>query len=218
MRLRQQQMLARVARDFRVTEADVRQRLREIRSKAAKITGEAANTPQAPTAHSHAVESRLIPETPAIAWTAAALDPRERELLELLVVHPTLAITALQELSPEDLPSSPARDIFLTYRSLEEEGLELEFPQVLSALANESLKSLFIELDERATAKDAKALQDPPTRLRSVIDRLRMHEQQREHRERLAVLEEQKLESDAELDLLQQMIELNRRRMGIHLN
>ncbi len=189
--LRQQQFLARLAKDFRVSESDVRERLKNLRRNQQQTQATRESEPNQ--------SSAVTP--PYVITTAAALDPRERELLELLVKHPSLAITALQEIAPEDLAHSPARDIFRTYRDLEEQGCELEFPQVLSALGNEQLQSLFVEIDERATEKEAKALQEPSARLRTVIDRLKLHEKQREQREKLAALEEQRLDTEDELSI-----------------
>jgi DNA primase len=207
-KLRQQQVLSRLAKDFRVSESDVRERLKEIRKQqtTANSTRESVRN------------AEPAVEVPYVITSASALDSRERELLELLVKHPALAITALQEISPEDLANSAARDIFRTYRELEEDGSDLEFALVLSALPNEQLQSLLVEIDEKATEKDAKALQEPSARLRTVIDRIKLVEKQREQREQLSALESQKLESEDELSILQQMLELNRRRMGIHLN
>ena len=63
-----------------------------------------------------------------------SLDPRERELLELLCVHPELAADRLQELGSEISHRSRRRDVFSVYRQLEEAGQNLEFPVVLGEL------------------------------------------------------------------------------------
>lgn len=210
--LREQQIIARLAREFRISDVVVRDRLKDLRKKASARTSTLAN-PQSDQATYPANDSTFIPVEKI---RAASLDPRERELLELLCTHPGLAPTALEELSLDDLLSSAARDIFTTYREMEEQGRELDFGAVLSNLPSEPLKSLFVEIDERAADRDAKATQDAATRLRGVIDALRKHEKERIMQNHIAVLEEQRLEHDQEMDLFKELLEINRRRMGIH--
>ncbi len=202
-RLREQQVIARVAREFRVAENDVRERVKTLRSMS---SGNRA-TPSLPS------ESPLHEETlPPVP--VSTLDARESELLELLCVHPQLAPTALQELAADDFPSAAARDIFALYRQLEESGENLDFPVVLGELP-EHLKSLLIELDDRAGRKDAKALLEAPVRLRAAIDRLRSHEGERTTREQLADCEEGKLHIDQQLDLISEWTSKLRLKMGI---
>lgn len=208
-RLREQQIIARLAREFRVDEADVRDRLKGLRQKqATRLPVSRLERPARDVA-----ESAEVP----IPVLASSLDPRERELLELLCVHPELAPTALQELGTDDLPSPAARDVFAVYRQLEETGENLDFQVVLGELP-EHYKPLLIELDDRATRKEAKAMQDAPTRLRAAIDRLRSHEMEREHRERLAVLGELRLDIEEEKLILAQIAERKQRQMGIDTN
>jgi len=200
-RLREQQIIARIAREFRVGEQDIRERLKELRGRIAKPASALPNE-----AH--------VDDTIPLPVSAASLDPRERELLELLAIHPELAPTALQELSSDDLPSQAAREIFSVYRQLEEAGRDLAFPVVLGEL-EEHLKGLLVEIDDRAARKESKAMQDAPTRLRAAIDRLRSHETDREHREKLAVLEEWRLDTDEEKLILTQIAQQRLRQMGI---
>jgi DNA primase len=202
-RLREQQVVARLAREFRVAEGDLRDRLKSLRTQ--RKPSAPSSSPKPETASPEGVDLQPV--------TAAALDPRERELLELLCVHPELAPTALEELALDHFPNQAAREVFEVYRQLEEAGEDLHFPIVLGELP-ERLKSLLVDLDDRATRKEAKALQDAPTRLRSAIDRLRSHELERTHRENLAVLEERRLDTEEEKVILSQIAQLKLRQMG----
>jgi DNA primase len=204
-RLREQQILGRLARVFRVDEADLRGRLKGLRQRKEHRPAAVASSAGPP------AEDENLPLATVVA---ASLDPRERELFELLCVHPEMALTALQELSADDLPSAAAREVFHIYRQLEESGSDLHFPVVLGELP-EHLKGMLVELDERAARKEAKAMQDAPARLRSAIDRLRSHEWERESREKLAVLEELRLDTDEEKLILAQIVQQKRRQMGL---
>lgn len=198
---REKLFMARISREFQLDKDAVWAQLSELRRR---------NHTKAATPLKLEEKRDALP----VPVRAASLDPRERELLELLCVHPELAPTALQELSADDIPSPAARDLIAVYRQLEEAGENLDFPVVLGELP-EHYKPLLIEIDDRATRKDAKALQDAPTRLRAAIDRLRSHETERDHREKLAVLEGRRLDTDEEKLILTQIAQQKLRQMGI---
>ncbi|MDX1945883.1 MAG: DNA primase [Pirellulaceae bacterium] len=199
--LRAHQLLARLARDFQIGDADLRTRFAELRrgvKSRASVPGETREVAPA--------EQR---------YRLASLSAMEIELLELLDLHPELAPTALAEVADDDLADVAAKLIFATYRRLEEAGESLEFGAVLAEIENPSLKNLLVTLDERAHAKLEKALLDGPTRLRSVIRQIRQTHEERERRETEAALEQRVYNDTEELDVLSQMIAAKRRQQGL---
>jgi DNA primase len=136
-RLREQQLLARLARQFSVAEAEIRARLNDLRRKS---TG----GPQ-----------------PARAAAAAAkpvskvrdFDPREIELIEILLVHTELVAAAVCEIETGQLKSEAVRTIYHTFHSLYDARRTPDFGNVLTALEDSHLKNILVELDERAHAK-----------------------------------------------------------------
>jgi DNA primase len=197
LRLRERQVLARLAREFRVEEAMLRQRLAELRS-------------------------RVLPPRrtePAVvrAATASAKDlaPLDAELFEILVRQPGLADRALVELSTEHLTAGLARQLWGAYKSVAQRGEPPEFSRVLDELEEPQLKNLLVDLDERASSKEVFANADAATRLNRLIEDIQYRFQATERRRQLAVLEQKRVAGAEELSILQQLVEQERRRQGI---
>ena len=140
----------------------------------------------------------------------------ESELLEILVLHPELAATALTDVADDDITSSPAREILQTYRYLEEGGHSLDFHSVLSEIEDPRLKHVLVQIDDLAHEKSPKAMLDPPDRLRSVIRQFHQRHEQREIRQTEAALQQRTFNEQEELSVLSQMIAAKRRQQGIH--
>lgn len=200
--LRANQFISRLAREFRLEMADVRERFMQLRKDVA------AKLPSRPVA---ADGTNAAERT----YKLAELSPRESELLELFILHPELAPTALSEVSEDDLAAEAARLLFRTYRQSEEAGESLEFQVILAQIEEPSLKNLLVQLDEVATRKSAKAIHDPPTRMRAVIRSFQQHHVQRQLRETEAKLEQNHFNPEEEVDVLKSMIAAQRRQQGI---
>jgi DNA primase len=200
--LRANQLLARLAREFHLDLADVRERFQQLRKNVA------AKSPSRPV---------TVDESGATfkTYKLGELTPRECELLELFVLHPELAPTALSEISEDDLAAEAAKLLFRTYRQLEEAGEPLEFQVVLAQIEEPSLKNLLVQLDEVATRKSAKAIHDPPSRMRAVIRSFQQHHVQRQLKETETKLEQKHFNPEEEIDVLQNMIQAKRRQQGI---
>lgn len=200
--LRANQFISRLAREFRLEMADVRERFMQLRKDVA------AKSP-----------SRPVPADGTDAtertYKLAELSPRESELLELFILHPELAPTALSEVAEDDLAAEAAKLLFRAYRQSEEAGESLEFQVILAQIEEPSLKNLLVQLDEVATRKSAKAIHDPPTRMRAVIRSFQQHHVQRQLRDTEAKLEQNHFNPEEQVDVLKSMIAAQRRQQGI---
>jgi DNA primase len=195
--LRAHQLLALLARQFQLDDGDVRTRFNQLR-RSVKSRVDATN------------------EAPAEpAYKLASLSPVEIELMEILDLHPSLAADALAEIADDELSSAAAREIFATYRRLEEAGLTIEFGAVLGEIESPSLKNLLVAIDEEAHAKSGKSHMDGPARLRSVIRRFHQKHESRELRETQAILEQGTTTDEEEKLIINQQLEMLRRRHGI---
>ena len=148
-------------------------------------------------------------------WMRAPVEARKAFLLELFVLHPELAPTALSEIAEDDLAAEAAKLLFRTYRQLEEAGESLEFQVVLAQIEEPSLKNLLVQLDDVATKKQAKVNLDPASRMRSVISKFQQHHVQRQLRETEAKLEQNHFNPEEQVDVLKSMIAAQRRQQGI---
>src|SRR5262249_11673092 len=124
--LRAHQLLARLARQFTLEETTVRERFNQLRRS--KVESRTLNVE----------DVDLRPST----FDLRQLSPNEIELLEILVFHPELAPTALSDVADDDLTSPTARELFQTFRRLEEGGHALDFNAVLSEIEDPQLKHL----------------------------------------------------------------------------
>lgn len=184
-RLRQQQIISRLAREFRVGEEDLRSRLNELRSKSKGYSTE----PQAN-------------ENLTSGVTLDQLPPQEVELIEVLTQQPELISQAVEGISPERLTSGPTREIYAIYCNLHQAGQTVEFSRVMTELEDPKIKNLYVLLDDRAAAKEEHAQMDASARLQAVFQNFESHREAREHREITAELEERRLDEDEEMQLL----------------
>jgi DNA primase len=187
--LREQQLLTQLARRFGVPENELRSRLRDLRRR-----------PQRPTPRA---ETESLPLAPL---RVQDLDPREIELLEILVMHPELAGDAIRDIAHGPLKSPPAREIFDMIQRLHEAGLVPEFGRVLTELDDPRLKNILVEIDERAHAKAAEALLNSVARLHTLASSFRAELTNQNRRHQLAALQEGRLDEEQELEALKLLV------------
>lgn len=187
-RLREGQMLRRLALRFRAEEEAIRDRLRELR----------AATRQ-PAAADTSLDARK-PEQLAVD---------ERELFQVFCLKPQLVAPALDEISPEHLQTSLAEQLWRTYHAVIVEGDYPDCRRVLTELEDSRLKNILGTLDWEAHERDPHSLQKPEERLASVIERMRRRQDRAALR---SVLEGSANEEDA-LEIVKRTIEQQRQRM-----
>src|SRR3569623_1081386 len=107
--LRAKQFATKVAKEFVADVGDVQNRLAQLRRQIKR----GAIQPVAP-----------FPQEGNVKLNQLSAD--EIELLEVLVLHPELAPTALADVADDELRSPPAQEIFQTYRRFEESGYSLD--------------------------------------------------------------------------------------------
>jgi len=191
-RLRENQVLARLSREFSIGEAELRQRLSTMRR---------------PKSHPPADQQRTA-ERPPIE-----LDPLERELLELLTQQPELVSSAMERISAEDLTSGAMREIFAAYQSQLEHHDETTFQALLLAIDDPRLKSLLVDVDEAARRKLENVQEE---QLLGIVSGFELRRRQRQQREHQSALEKKRFQNEEEeLAVLQQILQAERDRQGI---
>ena len=194
VRLREQSALNRLARDFRIPESEIRQRLTELRRRARSRSGTKIENSPAGNEIQH-------------------VDPSERELLEILVQQPETAGSATELIPVAHLQLGPIRDIYAVYCRLVAEGKEPSFNRVLTYLEQPELKSLLVDLDEQAQRKATVVAEDPELRLKHIIDNFQKKREEDDRRKKQAVLEDRNVSEQQKLDLLQELYERKRNRL-----
>ncbi len=157
--LRRQQMLARLARLFRVQEDDIRKRLRSLGRSQNRMPQNVGPGPPQP------VQQRQ--------FRFDNLTVHDRELLELLLDAPQLRPAAQEKIVAENLDSIEARQIFSL---LIRQEAEIEFASILTQIDDSDLTSILVRLDEDAGKKSVHAQMDAPARLEDFIKQISLRE------------------------------------------
>ncbi len=191
-RLREQQMLVRLARQFHVEETTIRARLDELR------------------------RNRQKPGAAAVPMNDVnPLVPMELELFQVLLAHPELAETALEQIRGEQLSSKLAHHIWQLYQRAQHEEIGFEYEQIMTVAEDAALKSVLVRLYEDACGKAAAALEDADQRLQGLIRDLHFQRERSAQRHTLATLEERGYDEEEELEVLERIIQNERDRQGI---
>ena len=199
-RLLEQQILSRLARQFAVAEEVLRTRLIEIRSQ--RQTSRPAG-PREPLNH------------PVAEKTWKPLDPKEVELLEILILDPDLVLSALEHIKITALPTETGRSLYTLYARLAADGNHPEFGYVLTQMEDPQLKSILVETDETANAKAKHVQTGTAERLDELVKGFQREALRDDGRQQLAALENNDLNIEEEKELLQKVIEQERRRQSM---
>ena len=200
-KMRQDQILNRMSRQFGVPEASLRERLKSLREKQSRMIRKPEAEPAAQPA------KRLL--------RPSDLSPLERELLELIIVSPLVAPVALERVQPEWLQCDAARQMLGAYQELEFAGQSLDFDSVLIALEDPSLKSLLVTLHEQANAKLSFTRETAESRLRALTFRMGELQDALRRQRQLVTLQSSRLSEEDELSLLTDVIRQARLRQGL---
>jgi DNA primase len=199
-RVRQNQVLPRLARQFSIPEDSLRERLSQMRYRQSRV---ARRDP-----------AEAVAEQPTRLIKASELSPFERELLELMIVAPQVAPLALERVQAGWLECPAARAMLDAYEQLEFRGESLEFSNVLVALEDPSLKSLLVTLHDEAIAKLQHTSDSAEHRLRVLTQRMGERQEESRRQSQLNALQ-RGLPEHEELDILQRLVRQARLRQGI---
>jgi DNA primase len=194
LRMREQQLLARLARQFLIEESEIRARLQELRRLAKPRSGD------------------LSQPTLTTPLTPTKMGPGETELLEIMTLDPALAERAIDQVSASDLSTPAARGLFAAFRRLYEQGESLDLVRVMTDLEDAHLKSVLVELDENVRAKEEKSQKPAPQRLEELVRRLHQRREDQQRRQKEAALEQGRLSDEEELRLLLELHEQDQRK------
>ena len=192
LRLREQQLLVRLARQFHVDESALRARLKELRKPARRATAKPAPVDKSP-----------------------GMLPIEQELFEILLSHPALVDLALESIDPARLTSPQSRELWELYVRARSEGVACEPDNMLTMAESAELKSLLVHLHELACRKAPLASIDAEHRLHGIVRDYDFQQERSAQRQALANMEKREYDEKEELAVLQQFIEQERNRQGI---
>lgn len=193
-RLREEQVIHRLARIFELPEEVIRGRLKTLRSPGADSKYE-IRMGEAKSSSTHAI-----------------LDPWERELLEVLMQDLGLVERIFQVVGPDQIQSDVCRQIVIACRDLIENEEEVEFARLLGCFDEPEVKNLLVDLDERGREKQGASASE---RLEQLLECFRRRSEEGRRREQLTALRERRVEDDEGVKLLLDAIQQGRERHSI---
>ncbi len=191
-RLRQQQVIGRLSREFRIDENAIRDRLKQMRS----------SNRQSPRSMRQGV-SEAKP-----AQRDLTLDNWERDFFELLTSHPEVTEQALSVVPIEEIRSEGATALLAGYRKVCDSGQLPDFGRVLTSLDDPELKNLLVEIDETSQGK---TFPDPVENLNALCEAFQRRIDDRQSREIVSAIEGNDLTEEQQLSFLNDLIEKKRR-------
>ena len=228
MRLRQDQLIARLARQFGIEQSEIRLRLESIRKQAShreKQRQELRRSQIVPSAdvgenrglgisepYRH-FEQNVEP-VPA-AYKYGEMTTTECELFEIMVTHPELAPMAIERFPVANLSTATAKKLFQLVLDLELEGHALDFGSVMSATEDAGLKSVLVSIEEHAARKTPLSMMTADERLHSLCERLSGQDDKAQRRSQIQSLETKQLDEETSMNLLHDFVQQARVRHGL---
>ncbi len=201
-RVRQDQVLTRLARTFGVAETTLRERLTALR-------GRRSRSPAKP----EELESAPKP----VAFRPSDLSPFEREFFELLILEPTQASLLLERAQDGGVETPAARALLQVYEQLDFQGESLAYEDVSVAIEDEGLKHLLEVLHDQARNRLDRASIAVDERIRILTQRLGERSTQVRIQQLTSQLASRKLTADDEMQILQSIVAEQRARQGLAL-
>lgn len=236
-RLRHDQLIARLSRQFGVEQTELRERMGGIQRQAAErakqrsaykksLPTPPASPPSAdralaePSSEFHEFDASYfeesgVAEIAPVVCRYSDLTFIECELFEVMALSAELVPMAIERFPAENLSSITAKKIFQAYLDLELAGHTLDFQSVLSATEDEGIKNVLVSIETKASEKVAFAKMTAEERLHSLCERLSDHEDRAHRRQQINLLEKKQLDDATELDLLAQIVQQARLKHGI---
>lgn len=222
-RLRHDQLLARLSRQFGVEQSEIRMRMDSIRQKASdrekqrQEFRQMQSAPQPSTVSPNKQSAAPVQSNTVagIIYKYSELNAIECELFEVMALYEDIVPMAIERFPVSTLSSSTAKKIFQVYLDLELAGHTLDFESVLSAVEDAGIKNVLVSIEEQASRKAALAKMTPDERLHSLCERLSGQEDRAYRRQQINLLEKKQVDAQTELDLLNQIVLQNRLKHGL---
>ncbi|XZE19832.1 DNA primase [Pirellulaceae bacterium SH449] len=223
-RLRHDQFIARLSRQFGIEQMELRNRIESIRQESSERARQrqrfqaaqnaaSTNSPAAPALGEMVSEHPVAPQPIVVRYSE--LTAIEIELFELMALYEHIVPIAIERFPVSNLNSNTAKKIFQTYLDLELNGNALNFGSVLSAVEDAGVKSVLVSIEEHASRRAEKCAMTPDERLHSLCDRLSGHEDRAYRRQQISILERKQIDEQSELDLLNQIVSQARAKHGL---
>jgi DNA primase len=196
-RLREDQVLGRMTRRFGLSRESLRERLTALRDDARSVV--------------RARPAAAAEPEPEVEPQAARLSAWDREVIEVLVGVPEAAGIVVREVESAELQSREVKLVLEAARRLHGEGRPVELTGLLLEIADPSIQSLLVAVDESGARSTVEAEQ----RIDHLRDALRRRSAQRQAHESARILKTSRLDPGSEADLLTRLVAQRRAAQGM---
>ena len=191
-KLREDQFLTRLARQFLVPEETLRGRLAALRSRAAARRRPTGRTSAEPAGRKLSIA-----------------DPWEQELIEILLQEPEAVSKAAESLVHEQLRDPISRQIYAKCCELSAVGTTPVFDRLLLEFGDPAMKSLLVALDERGQDRGGS---DLAAQLPDVLASFARRAEQQQQLAQAAALKDKRIDESQEVAILNDLLEKTRAR------
>ena len=195
-KIREQQLLMRLSRQFQIEGDQIRRRLREIRG----------------VQRVEPVVSSTSESTPK--YNVASFDPKEKELLEILLQDFSFLNQVAENISIEQFVEGAPKQIYGIFCECYQNGRDADFNSIMTEIDDPQLKSVLVSLDEEAQRKTEKTDFDTRERLNDVIQAFKSVDLDSINRQAIARLQTE-LDDQEETSTLEEILERARQRQGL---
>jgi DNA primase len=227
-RLRQNQLIARLARQFGIEQSEIRLRLESIRKntlqrdqqrqelrRSAMPTEDLNASDKSTNNINRPFSKEQSPAPEHIYYKYSDLTPVECELFEIMAMHPELAPMAIERFPIGSLNTLTAKKLFQLVLDLELEGHALDFESVMSVTEDAGLKSVLVSIEEHAARKLPLSTMTADERLHSLCERLTGHDDRALRRSQIQSVERNQMDEESSMSLLNEIIQQARQRHGL---
>jgi len=205
-RLREDQVLGRLARRFGLSREVLRSRMLSLRSAAGRRPA-AGPVREAPGADPADGDDLL-----QVTGVMRRLPAWDREVMEVLVGVPAGAGLIVRDLQSAELQTQECRAVLEAARRLHAEGREIALAGLLLEINDPAVQSLLVAVDESCSARGPL---DPAERLHHLEDALRRRSAQRQAHRSARTLKTSRLDPGSEAALLEQLVAQRRAVQGM---
>lgn len=185
--VREQQVFARLSRQFGIGEETLRTRLTAVRRE------QSSRAPRRATIQATVSTSEKI-----------ALLPWERELLELVVHEPALLPQLVDQISVDEIPHDVCRAVYAQAVNLMHAGQIPTFDQLMLATNDPEVKNLLVDCDETGREKKASDIQ---LRVSDLLALLEQKKQAARHQSAMSEFSQKRLDPGNEDQALDAMFQ-----------
>lgn len=190
-RLREDQLLHRLARLCQAPEESLRNRLADLRRSSSRTNMEQLAEP--------AAENRDT--AGARRW--------QRDLVELLIRHPELLWQAREHIDPNHLAADRARDLYLKCCELQDAGVDPSFDRLMLEFDDPNDQSFLVSVDSEGESKESFG-ESAEAKLSLLIERYKNEQHKKRNQANRALLGEQELAHDEQAEILRKFMEEER--------